>query len=257
MKNIEIHKLFSCFKKELGDKLVWVVAVLIAVFSVSGLGLLIPSEGNFLTQSIPIKVIHIIFSFICFVLIGIIAALISVRPKIRRLELESATDVALGCYNQRECVKSLGKGISEANRYGTAFSVCLLDLDGLKKVNDEFGYSAGDNLLKEFVVLVQSSIRGTDTLFRYKQGDEFLILARNTASAEARIVAERIRAVTQRYRFESLPGSVGTFITVSIGITELIQKNSKHQTIDALSKRVEKALAEAKKNKNTIVVFDG
>jgi len=85
-------------------------------------------------------------------------------------------------------------------------------------VNDAHGYGAGDRLLRGFVDYTKQHLRGTDLLFRYRQGDEFLILFKGTPAAAAGVAAERLRRGVAASRFdrESAENTFG--ITVSVGI---------------------------------------
>lgn len=85
----------------------------------------------------------------------------------------------------------------------TKFSVVFIDLDGFKKVNDQYGHRVGDILLKEVAQFLRKSIRNTDLLFRYG-GDEFTILALNTSEKEAEKMAIKLLRLVKETVFEIL-----------------------------------------------------
>jgi diguanylate cyclase (GGDEF)-like protein len=114
----------------------------------------------------------------------------------------------------------LTEELSKARRYNFQLSVLLLDLDYFKRVNDEHGHQAGDQLLIEFSAMVNAQLRDSDILARYG-GEEFLIIAPNTGPAEAALLAERLRARTEAQGFlKDYEGiqQPELNITVSIGL---------------------------------------
>jgi diguanylate cyclase (GGDEF)-like protein len=238
-----------------GDGLVRAAATAVFVLLLSVVGYAVPPIRNALLSSFSILTVFAVLVCLAFSLIGAVATMLMIRPKLRRLESEAATDPALSCYNQRECGKRLDEALSESQRYGTVFSVCLCDLDGLKETNDKYGYTSGDFILQEFVQIVHTLIRDTDLLFRYKQGDEFLLLARNTPAVSARVLAERIRDFTERYKFQVADYPEPPRITVSIGVSEIAAQNREKETVGAIKNRAETALAKAKKSRNSVFLL--
>ena len=99
-------------------------------------------------------------------------------------------DSLTGLANRRAYQERLAVETSRANRYGQPLSICLLDLDGFKGVNDRLGHPAGDEVLRAVARLIDDS-RVADDAFRIG-GDEFAILMPQTEPAEARIAAERL-----------------------------------------------------------------
>ncbi|HEY6203179.1 MAG TPA: GGDEF domain-containing protein [Candidatus Limnocylindria bacterium] len=101
------------------------------------------------------------------------------------------TDALTNLPNRRALEDHLTRFIADAARTGLPFSVIALDLDGMKRVNDEFGHNAGDDLLRNFGRAIKGAIRGTDVGLRIG-GDEFLILLPRTSEVPAKRVAERL-----------------------------------------------------------------
>jgi diguanylate cyclase (GGDEF)-like protein len=89
----------------------------------------------------------------------------------------------------------------------------MIDVDGLKKVNDHFGHAAGTRLLKTVAGSISDCVRTSDVLARYG-GDEFVILMPHTRNEAARIAAERIRAAIHKSSFDMN----GKHITASASI---------------------------------------
>ncbi len=92
------------------------------------------------------------------------------------LDEASIRDPLTGLHNRRWLEVILEQLTSAFQRYGTPFSLILFDLDGFKAVNDQFGYTQGDGLLRRFSEALTGQLRKADIIFRYG-GDEFIILA--------------------------------------------------------------------------------
>ena len=88
-------------------------------------------------------------------------------------------DPLTGLYNRAHFFASMERELRLAERAGRGFAVLMLDLDGLKPVNDTFGHHYGDRLLQGVTEVIQHSVRATDTPARYG-GDEFVILLPDT-----------------------------------------------------------------------------
>lgn len=109
--------------------------------------------------------------------------------KLRRLsEIDHLTEAL----NRRGFEQTLKRESERMSRDGTAMSVALLDLDNLKSINEKFGHSAGDTVLKEVALRSMRALRSTDYFARIG-GDEFMILFPSTDLHEAALVTERVR----------------------------------------------------------------
>ena len=128
-------------------------------------------------------------------------------------------------------------------------SIAVLDLDFFKRINDNFGHSAGDKTLQVIASMLRKAVNESDFVCRYG-GEEFVVLFPNTpiADAQARLekACERIRNIPFKFRSEDIR------ITVSVGIAELQQVN---QSLTSLFETADNALYEAKKTgRNKIVL---
>jgi diguanylate cyclase (GGDEF)-like protein len=103
---------------------------------------------------------------------------------------DSRHDVLTGLPNRRAFQERLAVEVSRAHRYDQALSVCLLDLDGFKRLNDRYGHMAGDEVLRGVARLIDES-RVADDAFRIG-GDEFAILMPQTEPDQARYAAGRL-----------------------------------------------------------------
>ena len=137
-----------------------------------------------------------------------------------RLVRASQRDPLTESYNRGFLMEALEREKQRADREGQVFSICLLDLDHFKSVNDQFGHLAGDRVLREFVEHLRATLRSADwvspgrTLGRY-HGCEFMVILPATRLDTARRVAERLRRQCAQRRF-----SYGLELTLSVGIAE-------------------------------------
>jgi diguanylate cyclase (GGDEF)-like protein len=103
-------------------------------------------------------------------------------------------DPLTGLNNRRSGEQRLAEEISRAQRHGRPLTILLLDLNGLKNLNDKFGHAAGDELIRQFAARLSKAIRGSDLAVRLG-GDEFLVLLPECRPEEVRHVLGRLRGV--------------------------------------------------------------
>ena len=114
----------------------------------------------------------------------------------RELELLANTDPLTGLFNVRFLQENLRQLLDVHRRYGHPFSVLLLDIDGLKRLNDSRGHSAGDRALVTVADAIRGAIRRVDTPARIG-GDEFCVVAPQQTAPRARVIADRIAAAVE------------------------------------------------------------
>lgn len=148
----------------------------------------------------------------------------------------ATTDRLTGTYNRTKFIEVMPVEIARAKRYNRLLSLSIFDIDHFKKVNDTFGHSAGDDVLKIIADIARKNMRATSYLFRWG-GEEFVILVPETASHGAGIQAEHIRKAIESYEFDA----VGK-VTVSFGVTQFREDD----TVDTLLSRADSALYRAK-----------
>src|ERR1700674_4489331 len=100
-------------------------------------------------------------------------------------------DPLTGLHNRRSGEQRLAEEISRAQRHGRPLTILLLDLNGLKHLNDKFGHAAGDELIRQFAARLTKAIRGSDLAVRLG-GDEFLVLLPECKPEEVRHVLSRL-----------------------------------------------------------------
>jgi two-component system cell cycle response regulator len=153
-------------------------------------------------------------------------------------QLLALTDGLTGLYNRRHASKRLEEEIARARRNNTGLCVAMCDVDHFKAINDEFGHSAGDRVLKQIADSLTEYVRRNDIVSRWG-GEEFLVIFSEIKLAAARIVAERLRG-----RLATTPEVEGgpQQISVSIGLATLGRDSS----ADSLIEQADQALYRAK-----------
>ncbi len=137
-------------------------------------------------------------------------------------------DPLTSAYNRRYMTTHLERKLAELSRNGgKEISVIMFDVDHFKQINDSYGHSAGDEVLKEIVRRINGNTRDPDLLARYG-GEEFVLIMPDTSEPAALLIAERLRVLIADEDIK-LPGQSETVkVTISIGIasTSSPQQNS-------------------------------
>jgi diguanylate cyclase (GGDEF)-like protein len=138
--------------------------------------------------------------------------------------------------------------ISLSTRHSKSLAIIFLDIDHFKHINDHHGHECGDLALVSVAKWIKESLRSSDAVFRFG-GEEFVVLLSETDLAGAELVAERIRSTIESHTLSYDMSAVK--ITASLGVSELRSNDS----ADALVKRADNAMYQAKKNGRNQVVL--
>ena len=153
--------------------------------------------------------------------------------------------------NRRHFMELAERELKRSKRYHHKLSICLIDFDNLKAINDSYGHMAGDRALSVFSKIVRTLIRDVDIIGRFG-GDEFLVLLPETDEQQAYHVIERIRQVLETSPIVFQGDAYK--IAISSGITGLKDWTD---TLDDLLNRADEALYKAKQaGGNCIASFD-
>lgn len=164
-----------------------------------------------------------------------------------RLAELSETDPLTGLSNARRLFDRMDAELARAKRYGQPLALLLVDLDGLKRINDEYGHRAGDEAIRSLADVIRSELRETDIGARWG-GDEFAVLAPNTTRPAALTLAERLRAmIPQQSAPWALSGSLGVAIVDPKADGDVVDSATLMRAADA-------ALYEAKRSGRNRVV---
>ncbi|OLO39026.1 hypothetical protein BTR23_10850 [Alkalihalophilus pseudofirmus] len=134
--------------------------------------------------------------------------------------------------------------MEEYERMLTPFHLIILDIDFFKKINDSYGHTFGDEVLKTLAQTVQNKLRGSDGLVRIG-GEEFAILIPETTTEDCQFVAERVRQSVETMGCKYKGSEI--FVTISMGIAQYTG-----ESINQLYRKADYALYKSNYNKRTI-----
>lgn len=152
----------------------------------------------------------------------------------------ATTDSLTGIGNRRLFEEIFQAHQSLGERYGADMFLLLFDIDDFKNINDNFGHTIGDSVLKELVGLVSRSIRKSDIFVRWG-GEEFAILLRYSDPNRVMDVAEQIRQRIDQHSFETI-----VHLTCSFGLSEIHSDESLQEAFHHADKALYRAKADGK-----------
>ncbi|AEJ61810.1 diguanylate cyclase [Spirochaeta thermophila DSM 6578] len=162
-----------------------------------------------------------------------------------RLEILSTTDPLTSIFNRRKLQEELTREYHRALRYGSPFSLILIDLDHFKTINDTFGHGKGDEVLIWTAEILRTHLRSTDIVGRWG-GEEFLVLCPETRLSEAALIASKLGK--EIARTSPLPSCR---VTISAGVVSF----SPGKSLEDLLKEADEKLYRAKgSGRNTVIV---
>jgi diguanylate cyclase (GGDEF)-like protein len=151
----------------------------------------------------------------------LLATSISNAKLFNEVDIRSRTDALTGLGTRRHFEELLRRELARARRAGTPLSLAMLDVDGLKQINDQWGHVVGDRVLQTVGRLLEDT-RATDVAARFG-GDEFVLLMPDTTAEQATAVAHRVRRACEKINAERrFPFRLG----VSIGIRQMTHLDS-------------------------------
>jgi diguanylate cyclase (GGDEF)-like protein len=202
-----------------------------------------------------IEIAHFILMATILPVVSLLGALLAdIRSKLRhqkqelkqalaRIQEMAIRDDLTGLHNRRHMGELLVQQVKQAERAGRGFSLCILDLDHFKQINDSFGHGVGDEVLRSFADLARRKLRETDALARWG-GEEFLLLMPDTTVDQALLVVQRMRAgLTDLHVADTLPELRLTF---SAGLTEFQFDEALETTIERADRLLYQAKSEGR-----------
>jgi diguanylate cyclase len=171
---------------------------------------------------------------------------VSAQYAIEEQRRKAMHDSLTGLPNREFYQQRLEQELQRIKRYGGKLSLMVCDVDLFKRINDNYGHLAGDKVLNIIAKSLQKNLRSSDFIARYG-GEEFVALMPETSTAEAKIIAEKLRKKVERSPFNFKKEPIQ--ITVSFGISEFAPGES----ADEVFSRADKALYAAKeKGRNQV-----
>jgi diguanylate cyclase (GGDEF)-like protein/PAS domain S-box-containing protein len=176
---------------------------------------------------------------------GILVDITSRKQLENQLIEQSIRDPLTGCYNRRHLATLYSEPRDASKEWGCIY----VDIDHFKQYNDRHGHQLGDKLLADIAVLFKRTTRSIDYVARYG-GDEFLLLLHEVASADALMLADRIRSVVAAATF----GPGDHKVTVSIGVASYPEHG---ETAEAVIASADAGLYKAKRSGRNETVLAG
>ncbi|MBW6456351.1 MAG: GGDEF domain-containing protein, partial [Trueperaceae bacterium] len=234
-----------------GARAIWVagalvasVALLIGPHAWFGVG----AAGGPLTATYAVQ--FLLANLVTLVALSFFASLqrtlVAWRDTAREMHTLAHTDALTGLANRRAAQEVLGREVARADRYDRDVSVLMLDLDRFKLLNDTYGHPVGDRVLVALAERLRAHHRASDLVARWG-GEEFLVVAPETATAQARKLADHLRAQVAKDAFLD-----GHRVTVSVGVASFRPGDD----VEALVARADAAMYRAKeagRNRVTVV----
>jgi hemerythrin len=160
----------------------------------------------------------------------------------QQLENMAMTDVLTGLPNRRHALLVFVAEWGKAVAAGLPLACMMIDADGFKTINDNFGHDAGDEVLRQLSRTLKGAVRGDDMVFRLG-GDEFLIICSNTALEGAMQTAEKVRQAVSDLRVAAGGGVWKGSISVGVSV------RTKHMKgMEELLKAADESVYVAKRN---------
>jgi diguanylate cyclase (GGDEF)-like protein len=138
-----------------------------------------------------------------------------------RVSDAAVRDPLTGLLNRRFFDEAVETAFATARRSGDPLSLIVLDLDRFSAVNNRHGHAVGDAVLRRVARAMREAVRDGDTVARYG-GEEFVVIAPGSATDEAVIVAERIRAAVAAASSSTEAGDAAVAVTISAGVASLL-----------------------------------
>lgn len=139
------------------------------------------------------------------------------RRHLQEIERAARTDELTGLANRRGARDRIEYEVRRSRRSGRPFALAMMDIDGYKAVNDQYGHEAGDRVLVAMCDALARGLRGQDTLARWG-GDELLMLLPETDEAGARTIARKLSSTVAAMPFEV--GGDTLYFTLTVGVAQ-------------------------------------
>ncbi len=177
--------------------------------------------------------------------------LVSLKNALKTNQELARTDFITGAVSIRYFYEIAQKELGRSSRYNHPFTFAYIDLDNFKDINDRFGHTTGDKLLRTVTAVVHKRIRSIDTFARLG-GDEFALLMPETGEVEAQAVVSRVRrSLLEEMKRNDWP------VTFSIGVVTFIKIP---KTVDDMVKMADDVMYPIKtdgKNGVSYTIFEG
>ena len=177
----------------------------------------------------------------------------SLKKQLHEMKKQVKTDGLTALANRKAFFEQVTEMEANGDFLHGKHCLLMLDIDHFKKVNDTFGHLFGDKVIKAVATVLKKNTKGKDIAARFG-GEEFIVLLPNTGIEGARVVAENIRQTIEGASIINPNNKqIVSKVTISIGVTEMLQEDDFEQMIV----RADKALYAAKENGRNQVMEAG
>jgi diguanylate cyclase (GGDEF)-like protein/PAS domain S-box-containing protein len=175
--------------------------------------------------------------------------LITTLRRVSDLQRAALFDDVTGIGNRRFTELHIKTSLEELRTFQTPFGVLFFDVDHFKRVNDTYGHTTGDRVLRMVAKTASQNLRSSDVIGRWG-GDEFLTIISNVDQSQLERVANKLRVLIEQSQLETPAGTIR--VTISGGCSLARDKDS----LKGLVKRVDDLFYKSKKSGNNHILFD-
>ena len=168
----------------------------------------------------------------------------------QRLRDLATTDALSGLWNRRHFLDCARAEVRRAQRHGQPLTVVLADIDHFKRVNDDHGHAAGDDVIRHVSAVLRAQLRAPDIVGRWG-GEEFIMLLPQTDLAGAAMLCERLRRAVETTPCEHAQGAIHVTMSFGVAVVDL------DSALEESAKQADAALYEAKHAGRNRVVLCG
>jgi diguanylate cyclase (GGDEF)-like protein len=197
-----------------------------------------------ITDSNQVQATTFLFSTVATVLACLGLVLMAKESADERNRTLAMQDELTGLKNRRYIQDTLEQHLALSTRNGRPLALLMIDIDFFKRINDTYGHLSGDKVLRDLSACIQERVRAQDLVGRWG-GEEFFVILPDTDVQGAKFLAEQLRRLVERTRFESVDGRKIS-LTISLGLNAL--QTVAGQTVDDVVGVADQAMYRAKQN---------
>ena len=171
---------------------------------------------------------------------------VELRETLKKYEQLASVDSLTSVYNHGRIETELNNAIAERSKNDTRISLMMLDIDFFKKINDDFGHSAGDACLVSFTNVIKEGLAGRNAVLGRWGGEEFAVVCYETSIEEATELAEQLRKKVEAHEFDKTG-----HLTCSIGITEVTADDEFEKAFGRMDSALYRAKSDGRNNVKT------
>ncbi len=151
------------------------------------------------------------------------------KLRLEQLESDALIDPLTNSYNRNAFNMKIRQTLNEFNRHKDPMALMFIDIDHFKKFNDNYGHTIGDRVLESVASSIESSIRNSDSLYRFG-GEEFVVLLHKCDETQSQRVAEKVRMQVEKDYY--IDGDRQLKVTISVGVANFKEGESMDQLVD-------------------------